>query len=268
MQAFGEVIATAFSPTGTTKKVVDTVARAAAEGLSLPLWEVPYTLLPDRKRILPFNEGQLVVFGVPVYAGRVPNLLRRELQTLQGNGATAVPVVVYGNRGYDDALLELWDLLQGAGFSPVSGAAFIGEHSFSRVLAAGRPDGQDLLLAGRFGRAVAQKLREGGKRTTQVKGRFPYRPYYMPRDAGGQPVDFRRIKPKTGPGCTHCGLCQKVCPMGSIQDAQTVGICIKCGACIKRCPVGARYIDDPDYLRHKVELEQACTCRKEPELFL
>ena len=247
---------------------MDTVARAAAEGLSLPLRRVPYTLPQDRKGVQPFQKGQLVVFGVPVYAGRVPNLLRRDLLVLQGNGAAAVPIVCYGNRGYDDALLELWDLLKETGFRPVSGAAFIGEHSFSRKLAAGRPDGHDLLVAGGFGRQVAQKIQKGGEWITQVKGRSPYRPYYTPKDATGAPVDFRRIKPKTGPGCTHGGLCDTVCPMGAIQGAQTVGTCIKCGACIKKCPVGARYYDDPAYLRHKTELEEGCAARKEPELFL
>ena len=64
-----------------------------------------------------------------------------------GITVTAVAVVVYGNRDYDDALLELRDWCVAHGFVPVAGAAFIGEHSYSRPdrpIAGGRPDNPDL----------------------------------------------------------------------------------------------------------------------------
>ena len=53
-----------------------------------------------------------------------------------------MPVVLFGNRNYDDALIELRDLLQADGFGCIAAGAFVGEHSFSRTLGAGRPDGE------------------------------------------------------------------------------------------------------------------------------
>jgi len=58
-----------------------------------------------------------VVFGVPVYAGRVPNVLLKYLDKVQGNGALAVPIVLFGNRNYDDALIELRNILEKNGFA-------------------------------------------------------------------------------------------------------------------------------------------------------
>jgi NAD-dependent dihydropyrimidine dehydrogenase PreA subunit len=104
-----------------------------------------------------------------------------------------------------------------------------------------------------------------------VKGNYPYRKYYSLVDEAGQPVDFRKVKPKTNENCIGCKLCAKVCPMGSIDFndvSRFNGICIKCGACQKKCPAGAKYYDDENYLWHKKELEVKFADRKEPEFFL
>jgi DUF1009 family protein len=88
--------------------------------------------------------------GVPVYAGRVPNVLLKYLNSIIGNAALAIPVVVYGNRNYDDALIELKDILELKGFKVIGGGAFIGEHAFSRTLANNRPDEKDMDIAREF----------------------------------------------------------------------------------------------------------------------
>lgn len=51
--------------------------------------------------------GELCVIAVPVYGGRVAATALQRLQRLKGNGSPAILVVVYGNRDYEDALLEL-----------------------------------------------------------------------------------------------------------------------------------------------------------------
>lgn len=54
-----------------------------------------------------------MIFGTPVYAGRVPNKVLPMIQGLfQGNDAFAVPVVTFGNRNYDNALIELRNELE------------------------------------------------------------------------------------------------------------------------------------------------------------
>lgn len=269
------VCAVYFSATGTTKKVVTQVARRVASQMAVPYDEIDFTLPPARENTLLFQKKQLVIFGVPVYAGRVPNVLLPFLRTCIGNNALAVPVVLYGNREYDDALIELRDLLEQDGFHTIAAGAFVGEHAFSYTLAAGRPDASDLAIADQFADKIADYIAELGEiawyGAVAVKGQpYPYRKYYQPRDRKGVPVDIRKVKPVTNAACNHCGKCATVCPMGSI-DRKDVGtitkICIKCGACIKACPVGAKYYEDSSYLYHKKELELGFARRAEPELF-
>lgn len=262
-----------FSPTGTTKKTVTTIAATLAEKLNIS-WEMDdFTLPPRRKTPLVFKKNELIIFGVPVYAGRVPNIIIKYIAALQGNNATGIPVVLYGNRNYDDALIELRDTLETGGIHTIAAGAFIGEHSFSRILGAGRPDKQDLSIARQFAHTIVEKLTEKNKQLTPitVKGNIPYRPYYRPLVKDGTHADIRKVVSKVNDHCTNCGICAAVCPMGSIskEDIRSyIGICIKCGACIKFCPVQARYYDDPSYLFHKENLEETYTRRAEPELFV
>lgn len=261
-----------FSATGTTKRIVLAVAGRIARAWGEELRLEDFTLPQGREKPRCFEEGDLVVFGVPVYAGRVPNVLLSYIRSLTGGGALAVPVVCYGNRNYDDALIELRDLLEAAGFRTVAAGAFVGEHSFSRILGAGRPDAEDIAKAEEFAERILQlpEPPAEGRQPVEVNGCSPYRPYYVPKDRNGQPVNILKDKPKVGEGCTNCGLCVLLCPIGSIVPGNVGeyrGICIKCGACVKGCPADARYYDSYNYLYHKEELELGFTRRAEPELF-
>lgn len=265
-----------FTGTGTTEKVVTHIGKKIAEKLGVEYEDYDFTLPKARKVEKSFTEEDLVVFGTPVIAGRVPNLLLKYLDTLKGNGALAVPVVLYGNRNFDDALIELRNILKDKGMKPIAGGAFIGEHSFSKILGAGRPDAKDMEIASTFAENIFEKVT--GKdfdpeKLIEVKGETPIRFYYQPRDSKGNSIDIRKVKPKTNMElCNKCGLCASICPLGSInpEDPSDVfGICMKCCACVKRCPNGAKYYDDENYLYHQHELEaQYASTRREPELFL
>lgn len=90
-----------------------------------------------------FGPDDLVLFGVPVYGGRIPSPAVQTLRRMQGSRTPAVLVAAYGNREYDDALLELADIAAANGFIPFAAAALIAEHSIMHSVAAGRPDAQD-----------------------------------------------------------------------------------------------------------------------------
>ncbi len=272
------VVGAYFSATGTTKKVVTALAETVAEALGAEYREFPFNAPAVRQEEAAFSADQLVVMGVPVYAGRVPNLIMPYIRDLvKGGGALAVPVVLYGNRNFDDGLMELRNLMRDNGFHPIAGAAVVGEHAFSKILGAGRPDADDMALVQKLAEGVIAKVQsytEAPAEVVEVEGCDPIRPYYTPRDRHGEPIkDFLKAKPVTDKEtCVNCGLCAQICPMGAIdpQDVSSVvGKCIKCCACVKRCHTGAKYFDHEGYLYHQHELEEQYAGRRaETKVFL
>ncbi len=262
-----------FSPTSTTKKLVEEIRDKVLEKEGIEKGTtIDFTLPKARQASSNFREDDILIIGLPVYAGRVPNVLVKYLNTIKGSNTMTIPVVLYGNRDYDDALIELNDILLSNGFNIIAGGSFIGEHSFSKTLAKDRPDNDDLLIARSFADDVYLKIIDDKPHDTlKIKGNRPYKKHYVPRDEDKNPVDIRKVMPKTRDDCIDCKICVEACPMGSIDYdhvSKLIGICIKCGACIKKCPTNSKYFDDKDYLRHKKELEDELKARKEPEIFI
>lgn len=260
-----------FSATDTTKTVVRHIGHRLSQQLCIPVQENDFTLPAAREQEILCSKDELAVIGIPVYAGRVPNkLLPYISEHIHGAQTPAVPVVLFGNRAYDDALIELRDVTGCNGFCSIAAAAFVGEHSFSYTLAAGRPDTDDLEIADQFANHVARLVKRIDalpEKPVDVKGDPTLRPYYTPKNAR----EYLKVKPVIGDSCIGCGTCAAICPMGSIDPHDVrryIGSCIKCGACIKKCPQHARYFDDPIYLNHKQELEENYTRRAKVELFL
>jgi len=233
-----------FSATGTTKKIVTELAGALAKHFRTHREDFDFTLPAARTSPPAVSADDFVVFGVPVYAGRVPNVLLKYLACINGQGALALPVVVFGNRNYDDALVELKDILEERNFYVLSAGAFVGEHSFSESLAKGRPDDADVAAVLQFADMVAEKARRTPDKDAipqlHIKGTpKPYRWYYQPRSSDGTPIDLRKVRPEVNDRCNNCKKCALSCPMGSISFDNVkdhLGICVKCGACVKKCP--------------------------------
>lgn len=272
-----KVHAVYFSPCGSVEKVISGMACYAAKRLGVPVESFDFTLPPVREKSVAFGKDDLVFFGTPVYAGRVPNKIMPYIkEAFSGNDALAVPVVVFGNRNFDDALVELRNLLEDNGFHTIAGAAVVARHSFSKVIAAGRPDEGDLKDILEFTDKILDKTDRLSSDVdlppVAVPGTDPPEKYYVPLGIDGKPAKFLKAHPETDLGkCDRCGICAKKCPMGSIdrENPEIVkGICIKCQACIRKCPKGAKYFDDKAFLSHKQMLESNYSRRAESGFFI
>ncbi len=243
-----------FSPAGTTKRIADIICAGI---------DSDYTSIDLSKKVSEtvIESGKTVVAAVPVFGGRMPSIAKERIQALSFKGNPAIAVVVYGNRAYDDALLELKDTLTECGCKVIAAAAFVGQHSMLNNIAAGRPNAQDLETASHFSDLVQNKLASEDIAEVIVPGNPDYK-NKTPKNG---------MAPKANKNCTACGLCAENCPVHAIpksNPATTEKSCIGCMRCVAVCPKQARCLSAPVRFIAGLALSSAKKTVKEPELFL
>jgi len=260
-----EIKAIYFSPTRTTEKITMTIAKTVSAKLNGSLNEINIRKNNEREKIPEFSKENILILGLPVYAGRIPEIVEDYVYNLKTDGTKAIILSVYGNRDYDDALIEMRNILNQNGFSIIAAGAFIGEHSFTNKVGTGRPDEEDLKIAKAFGDSIYVKIKEIGNNTTEsieVKGNYPY------KERGALPP----VAPSTNENCSECMDCVVSCPTDAInsQNPRKTDIdkCILCCECVKICPESAKINDSEAILGLIGMLENKFTERKEPELFI
>lgn len=246
-----------FSPTGGTQKVADTIAAGLTDNVS----KIDLTRVQDNYADIPLTDEDVALIAVPSYSGRVPETAATRIARLQGNGASAILICVYGNRAYEDTLVELQDIAHKAGFKVVAAVAAVAEHSIARRYAAGRPDEEDRTQLAEFSRQIAQKITSGNACEPRIPGNRPY------RKAGAT-----GIVPKPTKACINCGVCARKCPVGAINPADSRKVdkkaCISCMRCVAVCPHSARKVNRFLLFLVNALLKKACSTRKKNELYL
>ena len=258
-----------FSPTGTSEKTVKSIQK----GIDIDYDTIDLTLPDADTKKHTLSENELTIIGSPVYNDRIPEIVVERFGNITGSNTPAVTVVVYGNRAYGDALLELKNISEKQGFKVVAGAAFIGQHSFNSEdspIAHGRPDEKDKQKAMGFGKEVLKKL-EGLDvyGDLDVPGNYPYGEEARARTnamlGGSYPLT-------TVDTCILCGMCARVCPTGCVEVSDVVETesekCIICSACVQNCPTGARHWEHEGVLGAAKWLSTEHGARKEPETYL
>ncbi|WP_238906864.1 4Fe-4S binding protein [Clostridium sp. YIM B02506] len=253
-----------FSPTDGTKKIVKSIANSIDSNYE----EFNITLPQNRVNNITFSSDDLVIIGMPTYAGRFPRLLHNYLDKIIANNTLGVFISTYGNRDYEDALLEQYDIFTSKGFIALGAATFITEHSSTNKLATGRPDVEDLKIATDFGLAITKRLKEINSLTDLDTLLLP----------GNRPFVIKNIPmvpmvPETNEKCVTCGICAKHCPTSAIDfsDCRTIDSskCIKCNSCIKRCPLHAKAMTHTAYKNMQDMLIANFSNKpRKPELFL
>lgn len=242
-----------FSPTHTTLRTL----RAVAQGIGAPAAEYELTSPAARQAFFAappvFGPEDLVLLGAPVYGGSLAAPLSAALARLEGNGARAVLLCLYGNRHYDEALGELYDQATARGFLPIAAGAFIGEHSFTGAIASDRPDEADLAAAAAFGARIREKAAVGGAPLSRED--IPFRAKDL-QTLGGHRKHLSQVSGPTvlAQDCIRCRRCIDACPSGTLQLGEdglpqvTGQGCIKCRACARACPTNAVDFRDDHFL--------------------
>lgn len=252
-----------FSPTGGTQRAADIITDALVtqgvgeRGEAIDLSDPACDFSAEQ-----LEAGDVAVYAVPSFGGRVPALATERFAQVKGNGARCVLVCVYGNRAYEDTLVEMEDAAQQTGFTVVAAVAAIAEHSMMHQFATGRPDADDKAALESMAAKIAEKLR-GPQAADAPQGIPGNRPY---KKAGNGMV------PKATSACVACGLCAKRCPAGAIDPSNPRKVdadrCIGCMRCVAVCPHGARKLNGAMLAAASLALKKACSERKEPELYL
>lgn len=246
-----------FSPTGGTRKVADFLARELSGNLTC----IDLTNRNEDFHKYSLKPEDVAIVAVPSYSGRVPATAAERISKIQGHGARTIIVCVYGNRAYEDTLVELQDLVQQAGFSVVSAVAAIAEHSIAHRYAANRPDQDDYKQLGVFVQKISDKLEKNDSTTPVIPGNRPY------RKAGSAGV-----VPKATKACVECGLCASKCPVGAIDKSNPTKVdrkvCISCMRCVAVCPHQARKVNGLLLAIVNMMLKKPCSVRKDCELYL
>ena len=245
-----------FSPTKGTETVTKLLASEFGTYIEIDLCR------NDLQENETFKEDDLCVIGVPSYGGRVPAAALERMEKLQGNSVKTVLVVVYGNRAYDDTLVEFQDFLKERNFCIIAAVTAIAEHSVMRQFSKNRPDEADKKELIQYAQKIKDVLLKNKDFSElQLPGNRPYKEY------NGIP-----LKPKTTKKCTKCGVCAKACPVGAIPlhapNTTNTDLCISCMRCISVCPTNARKLNPLLLKLATSKMKKNCLERKNNELFM
>ena len=245
-----------FSPTDTTKiilhKIIETINLPINEEFNLTNYE-------NINFEHSFENDDLVLLGFPVYSGRVPKTAVNRFKNIRGNKTKIIIALTYGNRNYDDALMEIYEMLTLSNFVIIGMGTFVTQHSVAKSIGFGRPNENDYNVLQQFSDKLIERMNTDYSGIKEYKINKPFRKY--------QTIP---VNPKGNSKCTKCKLCVKLCPEYAINQNNPrktdKNKCISCMRCIKYCPNNARDISKIEKLISTLFLKTKCRENKFSEI--
>lgn len=197
---------------------------------------------------------------MPSFGGVAPQLALDRIAKIGGNQCKCTIVAVYGNRAYENTLVQMEDYAVKAGFHVIAAVSAVAEHSILHQYATGRPDENDCNQLTEFGNQILEKAESNNETVPEISGNRPYK-----ESSAG-------LSPKANASCSACGLCADTCPAGAIDrknpQMTDKSKCISCMRCVAVCPKHARKVSGFMTAVAGMAIKKACSVRKECELFL
>lgn len=244
-------IAIYFSPTGGVKKVLDIVDKM----IHFDQW-IDLSPSDFDGQLVNISEEDECWVALPVFGGRALPLGIERLRRIMGKNSRCIVIAVYGNRAFEDALLEMKEVCEMIGFKVAAGIAAIAKHSILNHVATHRPDEEDAKILTQYVKLIGEKSTGEGM---QCSGNHPYKDFKI--------ILVPQILHER---CIRCGKCRTACPNQAIGENFMIdeSKCISCMRCVAICPVKAREVEPQRLKMMSEKLAEATADRKEYQLFL
>ena len=244
-----------FSPTDTTKSILHKIV----EEMSMKIEEEYNVTNYEYKDFSATFKNDIILLGFPVYSGRVPKTALNRFSNIKSKNSRIIICTTFGNRNYDSALMEIYELFRNNGFNIIGLMAIVTQHSFVKSVGKNRPNEEDFIIIKTFCKNITEKINTNIKESIKYEIIKPYREY--------QTIP---IKPKGSKNCKKCGLCKKLCPENAVNKINPRKTdkkkCISCLRCVKYCPNGSRDLTSIEKYISKVFIENKCKENKKSEI--